>query len=209
MRIDFAEKMCDDVCTVLLSRRVCCLARISQSLSACKRILAGCVGVARPLLVSTVLALAVQSGTGFAEEPQILPDNVTFVISTGFWEDSAGQSPDGAASMDQPSSGNAVQKGYYKLIAVRQPEGNAHIHLQQIAGGPDGPRIVSSTELEEFSAMKAYVTDIRPETSDGIAQEPGLFATVYLKTDPQATDSESWTVLIDDIGDIRIERETN
>lgn len=57
--------------------------------------------------------------------------------------------------------------------------------------------------------MKAYVTDIRPETSDGISTQPGLFATVYLKTDPAATEPETWTVLIDDLGDIKIERETN
>lgn len=153
--------------------------------------------ILRTGLMSALLFSAPMAG---AQDTRILPDNIIFVTSTGFWEDS---------KLDDAQPPAVAQRGYYKLVAVRQPEGNAHIHLQQVAAGNGGPSIVSSTELEEFSAMKVYVTDIRPETSDGIAQEPGLFATVYLKTDPQATTSESWSVLIDDVGDIRIERETN
>lgn len=139
---------------------------------------------------------------------------IIFVTSTGFWEESGDPlailDPTGKAEEQKPGETQPEkQRGYYKLIAVRQPEGNAHIYLQQIASSADGPKVVSSAELEEFSAMKAYVTDIRPETSDGISTQPGLFATVYLKTDPAATEPETWTVLIDDLGDIKIERETN
>ena len=139
---------------------------------------------------------------------------IIFVTSTGFWEESGDPlailDPTGKAEGQKPGETQPEkQRGYYKLIAVRQPEGNAHIYLQQIASSADGPKVVSSAELEEFSAMKAYVTDIRPETSDGISTQPGLFATVYLKTDPAATEPETWTVLIDDLGDIKIERETN
>ncbi|WP_245292503.1 hypothetical protein [Rhizobium sp. 9140] len=140
----------------------------------------------------------------------VLPANVTFVTSSGFWEDSgdpsAGLDPRGKAS---PAPASPAQKGYYKLIALRQPDGTAHIVLQQIALDPAGPKIVSSAELDEFSKMKAFVTDIRPETSDGVTQQPGLFATVYLRTNPAASDIETWTVLIDELGDIRIERESN
>ena len=39
-------------------------------------------------------------------------------------------------------------------------------------------------------------------------KEPGLFATIYLKTDP-AADSDGWTVLIDEFGDITVEKATN
>ena len=139
---------------------------------------------------------------------------IIFVTSTGFWEESGDPlailDPTGKAEGQKPGETQPEkQRGYYKLIAVRQPEGNAHIYLQQIASGAEGPKVISSAELEEFSAMKAYVTDIRPETSDGISTQPGLFATVYLKTDPAATEPETWTVLIDDIGDIKVERETN
>ncbi|TCP87158.1 hypothetical protein C8J31_10517 [Rhizobium sp. PP-CC-2G-626] len=140
----------------------------------------------------------------------VLPANVTFVTSSGFWEDSGDPSavldPQGKAPSAPAST---AQKGYYKLIALRQPDGTAHIVLQQIALDPAGPKIVSSAELDEFSKMKAFVTDIRPETSDGVTQQPGLFATVYLRTNPAASDIETWTVLIDELGDIRIERESN
>ncbi|MDQ0319921.1 hypothetical protein QO002_002059 [Pararhizobium capsulatum DSM 1112] len=165
-------------------------------------------------------ALAFTSLTGLARgAEEVLPAaNIIFVTSTGYWEESGDPlnvldlTGEAEKKQNPPSTQQAepdTQRGYYKLIAVRQPEGNAHIYLQQIASSADGPKIISSAELEEFSAMKAYVTDIRPETSDGISRQPGLFATVYLKTDPAATESETWTVLIDDIGDIKVERETN
>lgn len=132
-----------------------------------------------------------------AQEAALPAPDVTFVISSGFWE--------------QPGDGTSVpaERGYYKLIALRQPDGTAHIHLQQIAQTPQGPRVLTSAELEEFSELKAFVTDIRPESSSGVTTQPGLFATIYLKTDPTASEAESWTVLIDDLGDIRVERATN
>ncbi|MEA3535172.1 hypothetical protein [Rhizobium sp. CC-YZS058] len=135
----------------------------------------------------------------------VLPENVTFVTSTGFWEESA----DAAAQSGDAKPASAGRRGYYKLIALRQPEGNAHIVLQQIALEAEGPKVVTSAELEEFSRMKAFVTDIRPESSDGVTSQPGLFATVYLRTDPSEAEPQGWTVLIDDIGDIRIERASN
>ncbi|WEZ83737.1 hypothetical protein P6U16_02765 [Rhizobium sp. 32-5/1] len=155
-----------------------------------------------------------------AQEVDILPSNVIFVTSTGYWEES-GDPLDVLDPLAAPSTrqtepatettakSEPVQRGYYKLIAVRQVDGTAHIHLQQIASGPEGPKVISSAELEEFSNLKAYITDIRPESSTGIARQPGMFATVYLKTDPQALEPDSWTVLIDDIGDIKVERATN
>ncbi len=165
----------------------------------------------------TACCLALICAAGFpalADETVLMPANIIFVTSTGYWEESGDplSAPDqtGATATDiKPASPALVQRGYYKLVAVRQPEGNAHIFLQQVALDASGPKIVSSAELEEFSAMKAYVTDIRPDTSDGVAAQPGLFATVYLKTDPTAAEPETWTVLIDDIGDIKVERETN
>lgn len=163
--------------------------------------------------LSVMLPLAAVSPAR-ADETVLMPANIIFVTSTGYWEESgdplAVLDPKAGTTADnQPATASPVQRGYYKLVAVRQPEGNAHIFLQQVALDAAGPKVVSSAELEEFSAMKAYVTDIRPETSDGIAAQPGLFATVYLKTDPTAGEPETWTVLIDDIGDIKVERETN
>ncbi len=164
-------------------------------------------------LAALVLVLPFAAGSlARADETVLMPANIIFVTSTGYWEESGDPlsvlDPEAAKTADnQPAL--PAQRGYYKLVAVRQPEGDAHIFLQQVALDAAGPKVVSSAELEEFSAMKAYVTDIRPETSDGVAAQPGLFATVYLKTDPAAAEPETWTVLIDDIGDIKVERETN
>lgn len=166
-------------------------------------------------LTTLIVMLPLAAGSpARADETVLMPANIIFVTSTGYWEESG----DPLAALDpkvdmtadnQPAAVSPAQRGYYKLVAVRQPEGNAHIFLQQVALDAAGPKVVSSAELEEFSTMKAYVTDIRPEKSDGAAAQPGLFATVYLKTDPAAAESETWTVLIDDIGDIKVERETN
>lgn len=162
------------------------------------------------------LALLLAAGSSaHAEDAVLMPDNIIFVTSTGYWEESGDPlsvlDPNATKAENAPAANPSAtaQRGYYKLVAVRQPEGNTHIFLQQIALDAAGPKVVSSAELEEFSSMKAYVTDIRPETSDGVARQPGLFATVYLKTDPAAPEPETWTVLIDDIGDIKVERETN
>ncbi|MCV9997363.1 hypothetical protein OE766_03805 [Pararhizobium sp. YC-54] len=163
------------------------------------------------------LALTFAAGSpALADDAVLMPANIIFVTSTGYWEESGDPlgvlDPNGAKTAEnQPAAQSPApaRRGYYKLVAVRQPEGNTHVFLQQVALDASGPKIVSSAELEEFSAMKAYVTDIRPETSDGVASQPGLFATVYLKTDPAAGELETWTVLIDDIGDIKVERETN
>ena len=168
------------------------------------------------LSLAGLLVVCAPSAPAVAQETALIPDNIIFVTSTGYWEESGDPlsvlDPEAGKTADkQPAEAATApaQRGYYKLIAVRQPEGNARIFLQQIALDSNGPKMISSAELDEFSAMKVYVTDIRPETSNGVVRQPGLFATVYLKTDPTATEPETWTVLIDDIGDIKVERETN
>ncbi len=81
--------------------------------------------------------------------------------------------------------------------------------LQQIASTDDGPIVVSSVEVEELTQLKPFVTDIRPESSSGVTNQPGMFATVYLKTESQAKEAESWTVMIDDLGEMIVEKATN
>ncbi len=162
--------------------------------------------------LTAALAILLLAGTpAFAEGESPVSEAITFVVSTGFWEEPAETDGDAATATSETTATEkpVPRRGYYKLIAVRQKDGTAQIHLQQIEATADGPKIVSSTVLEEFSALKPYVTDIRPENSSGVTAQPGLFATVHLKTDPKATEPESWTVLIDDIGEIKIERATN
>ncbi len=103
----------------------------------------------------------------------------------------------------------AGERGYYKLVAIRQPDRTARIHLQMVAASEAGLRLIESVELEEFTAIKPYVTGIRPESVSGVAATPGFFATVYLKTAPNTERVEEWTVLIDELGDIKVERASN
>lgn len=167
----------------------------------------------KPLLLALLLAASGVSAR--AEDANVVSPEVTFVTSTGYWEESgdplSSLDPNGAhpGASNEPKSAEGARRGYYKLVALRQPDGTAQIHLQQIEATPAGPQVVSSAELEEFSSLKAYVTDIRPETSTGVTAQPGMFATVYLKTDPAAREPETWTVLIDDLGDIKVERASN
>ncbi len=134
-----------------------------------------------------------------------------FATSTGYWVESradiAIERAPGAAA-DPATPGPEPRHGYYKLFAVRQPDRTSKVYLQQIAQTDSGPEIVSSVELNEFTRLRPYVTDIRPETSTGIIEQPGLFATVYLKIDPDG-ESEGWTVLIDEFGEIKVEKATN
>jgi len=159
-------------------------------------------------------ALAMAAAPAFAGDIDELPVTATFVVSTGFWEEVGGE-PSGkteaksTTGTDDTAAEATTRRGYYKLVAIRQPDRTAKVYLQQIALDETGPQVVESVELEEFTAIKPYVTDIRPEDSTGISRQPGLFATVYLKTDPVATEPESWTVLIDEFGEIKIEKATN
>jgi hypothetical protein len=162
------------------------------------------------------LLLAVTGASAHAEDANVVSPQVTFVTSTGYWEESGDplsaldpSDPQAEPATEPKNAEGAPRRGYYKLIALRQQDGTAQIHLQQIAATPAGPEVISSAELEEFSSLKAYVTDIRPETSTGVTAQPGMFATVYLKTDPAAREPETWTVLIDDLGDIKVERASN
>jgi hypothetical protein len=108
----------------------------------------------------------------------------------------------------QPAQKPRQRHGYYKLFSVRQADRTSKVYLQQIVAGDAAPEILSTTELPEITAMKAYVTDIRPENSSGIIREPGLFAMVFIKVDPDA-DAEVWNVMLDEIGEVSVEKASN
>lgn len=176
------------------------------------------------LLRAGFLGLMLAGGPALADDIDQLPVTATFVISGGSWEGDAETAPSAQPAAPSPtpapaganapapagdSATPAPRRGYYKLIAIRQPDRTAKVYLQQILSGDAGPQVLESVELEEFSAIRPYVTDIRPEDSTGVSRQPGFFATVYLKTDPAAVEPEGWTVLIDEFGEIRVERATN
>lgn len=166
----------------------------------------------RRILMTTVFLIG-WSAAAFPAQDAILPASVIFATSTGYWEDDGNapdveRAPTGAESVANPEGKATPRHGYYKLFAVRQEDRTSKVYLQQIAQTETGPAIASTVELQEFSDLKPYVTDIRPENSNGIIKEPGLFATIYLKTDPNA-EPDGWTVLIDEFGDITVEKATN
>ena len=160
------------------------------------------------LIAAAMLATVPASAS--AEEPPFLPSTVTFATSTGYWEGEAGLPED--AATQSPARGQAIttteRRGYYKLYAVRQPDATSRVYLQQIAATGEGPQVLSTVELSEITTLKAYVTDIRPENSGGLLKEPGLFASIILKTTPNG-EPEKWTVLINDLGEVIVERASN
>lgn len=173
--------------------------------------------VTKTLLTAALVALSMQTVNAQTTTPtpspiDELPVSAIFVTSSGLWEEEP------APPAAQPNAANAEaertppappRRGYYKVVAIRQGDGTARIYLQQVAYTPDGPHLIQTVELEEFSKFKAYVTDIRPESSSGNGNVPGLFVTVHLKTDPMATETEGWTILIDELGDMKIEKASN
>ncbi|WP_283194832.1 hypothetical protein [Rhizobium sp. AN80A] len=163
-----------------------------------------------------IAALPVVARAADTMDDPVLPANITFATSTGYWADDgnapAVTRPPIAATANAPAAATATptapsqpRRGYYKLFAVRQADRTAKVYLQQIAQTDAGPQIVSTVEVQELNDLNPYVTDIRPENSSGRLNEPGMFAMVYLKTDPDA-DVESWTVIIDEFGEIGVEK---
>jgi hypothetical protein len=149
-------------------------------------------------ILAVLLLTAGISHANAQEGIDALPVSTIFVASSGMWEQEA-TSP----QQSEPT------RGYYKVVAMRQSDGTAKIYLQQIAYTANGPNLVQNVELEEFTQMKAYVTDVRPESSAGAASVPGLFVTVHLKTDPMQKEPDGWTILIDELGDMKIEKASN
>ncbi|MBX4928554.1 hypothetical protein [Rhizobium binae] len=164
----------------------------------------------RLTFMTTIFLVGCSAAIAAPAQDAILPASVIFATSTGYWENDGNapdieRAPTAAGSVSVPQG---KRHGYYKLFAVRQPDRTSKVYLQQVAQTETGPAIASTVELQEISDLKPYVTDIRPENSSGISKQPGLFATIYLKIDP-AAEPDGWTVLIDEFGDITIEKATN
>jgi hypothetical protein len=167
-------------------------------------------------IAASLLSVFLAATDVSADETTILPATIQFSTSTGYWEDdgAAPATPPAAKvtpapqQTAQPAQKPRQRHGYYKLFSVRQADRTSKVYLQQIVAGDATPEILSTTELPEITAMKAYVTDIRPENSSGIIREPGLFAMVFIKVDPDA-DAEVWNVMLDEIGEVSVEKASN
>jgi hypothetical protein len=162
----------------------------------------------KPLLAALIFAATALPVRAQTEAIDNLPVSAIFVVSSGMWEEHNLEPVKGPDGQLRPPPATP-SRGYYKVVAIRQGDGTAKVYLQRIATTANGPNLLENIELEEFSQMKSYVTDIRPESSNGASASPGLFVTVYLKTDPQIREAESWTILIDELGEMKIEKASN
>jgi hypothetical protein len=157
-----------------------------------------------PIAAAALLAIA-SPRPGAAQDPVMLPAEITFATSTGYWTDSEAATSAAGQDASPSSQKTAPRHGYYKLYAVRQPDRTSKVYLQQIAVTDDGLQVLSTVELRELTEIKPYVTDITPEYTDGPIREPGMFATIVLKTDPDG-ETERWRVAMDDLGEITVEK---
>ncbi|WP_257623364.1 hypothetical protein [Rhizobium sp. B21/90] len=159
-------------------------------------------------LLAALLASVVSTSEARADDG-VLPASIIASTTTGFWQDTSTVQPAPAATLPSTDASTAItppsRHGFYKLYAVRQADRTSKVYLQQVATTDDGPQIVSTTELPEITALKAIVTDIRPENSGGIIREPGLFATLYIKADADAY-ADVWNVMLDELGEIVVEK---
>jgi hypothetical protein len=124
-----------------------------------------------------------------------MPPEVTFSISGGYW----------AAGENQPGG---EHKGYYRLSSVRQPDRTALVYLQKLEVTPTGSTLTGTVQIPMLNNLKARVTDIRPENSDGNIKKPGFFATVYI-TSAAGTEPQAWTVIVDEFGQLQVGRASN
>lgn len=164
------------------------------------------------MLLILACLLPVLPGPGIAQAVSdlagTLSPRILFLTSGGYWEKTGGASESNVESAEEEAD-VALQRGYYRLIAIRGEDNRSLLQLQQIALTPDGPEIATSVGIEEINGLGGYITDIRPEDSTGAASQQGFGAYIYLKTDPSIAEPETWALYIDEFGDIQVERSSN
>ncbi|MGN6548374.1 MAG: hypothetical protein ACTHJ3_00555 [Pararhizobium sp.] len=158
-------------------------------------------GVAAALAVTASLLAPAPASAADAER---LPPWLLFVVSGGAWSGGA-RLDAGGASADAKAGG----RGYYRIVASRGADNQAHVYLEQMALQDGQPVAVASAELKQIDDRHGYVTDIRQDASGGSPSTDGFSAFVTLKTNPKAADTETWTVAVDEFGKISVGHESN
>lgn len=149
-----------------------------------------------------------------ASELDELPPQVTFSISGGRWEDPGESVENGIVkspklASNAQSAAKSTRHGYYRLVAVQQPDQTGKVFLQQMQVTDVGSQLIDRVELQEISELHAIITDIRTDDTSGINRSLGFLATVYVKTNPKSADPDSWNVMIDEFGEIQVARESH
>lgn len=187
-------------------------------------------------LAAAAIALGLAAAPAASQDAftESLSERVLFVTSGGYWEEiaesdepvetagaesadneggdvqtsteSGSDAPaDAAAANDAPPAA----RGYYRLIAIRGQDNRSQLILQQIALTPEGPQLAMSIGIKEINALRAYITDVRPENSTGRSSGPGFAAFIYLKTAPEVVEPETWALFVDEFGNIVVEQSSN
>jgi hypothetical protein len=165
------------------------------------------------LIFSPTIAAAQATSDGIeAVSPRVL-----FVVSGGYWEadaepvaePEAGNGDAAAETPADPASPASVERGFYRLVVLRGQDNTSQVHLQRFALSPEGPKLVESSDLEAISSLPAYVTDARSEDTSNVSNQAGFAAFITLKTDPKVVERETWTVFVDEFGEVEVTRATN
>ncbi|MEM6463330.1 MAG: hypothetical protein AAF724_15575 [Pseudomonadota bacterium] len=160
-------------------------------------------------IVLTLPAAANEDATALAEAT---PTRILAVVSGGFWEtevkdeqleQTAEENGEEQQTSDNSEAEPALQKrrGYYRSVAIRSADNTSRLFLQRIWLSDNGPVLVDSQEIGALTDMRAYITDMRPENSTGIAKQQGFVTFVYLKDDPRSEEPDTWELYVDPFGD--------
>ncbi|MCY6380887.1 hypothetical protein [Hoeflea prorocentri] len=140
-------------------------------------------------------------------EAEITPVRVLAVVSGGFWQEDVETTNE--ADDSETETAKEMRRGYFRSIAFRSEDNTSRLYLQRIWLSPDGPTVVDTKEIEALTELNAYITDMRPENSTGVASQPGFVTFIYLKQDPAATEPDTWELYVDEFGDMAFTPATN
>jgi hypothetical protein len=173
-------------------------------------------------LFASFLAFTVSSQAQTYEEAVALPNALIFSVTAGSWseevelaqEADVETTPETDSGTDSSTvSTDAVEvmlmEGYYRLSAFEKVDKTSIVFLQKIARGDEGLTQHFTLELEEISVLDAYITDIRLENPNSTPDETGFAAYIFLKTDPNSSEPETYSVYIDDLDSIYVEPASN
>ena len=184
----------------------------------------------RSFLTALLLILAGNLVTAGLSRAQDLDTEITgiserllFVVSGGYWEDAAVTAETAPAGESEPAgeekpaegapatearesaASPPAKRGYYRLVALRAEDNTSRVYLQQMRLAETGPEVEMTTDIEEISSQSLYVTNIVQE----IGSAAGFSAFVYAKPDPKLPEPDTWTVFVDEFGELSVEKATN
>ncbi|MCP4314590.1 MAG: hypothetical protein GY789_00775 [Hyphomicrobiales bacterium] len=182
------------------------------------------------VLFAAFVVFATAAPVMASDDPAVMadttPTRVLSVVSGGFWETTVEKPEAGEKNADAGTEATETKetdsetaelketvkqtiRGYYRSIAIRSSDNTSRLFLQRIWLSEDGPTLLDTREIKTLTEMQAYITDMRPENSTGIAKQHGFVTFVYLKKDPAAEEPDTWELYVDQFGDTAFTPATN